>query len=343
MKRILCLILTLALALPVCILPAAAADAAITAENVEAKPGETVKMTVSVSGGAEIAGLVLTVKADERLELKSAVNGTALGGFSSGKNLVWVPNAPTAAEGTLTVLTFVVPDTLSAGTYKVELALRECLDADMNDLPLRVTPGSIKVEAGAAGENPAGGEDPTEPPLPTAMPFIDVAEKDFFHDAVLWAVGKKITSGTDEKHFGPYLTCTRAQTVTFLWRAAGCPEPKTTNCPFTDVDLQDYYGKAVLWAVEKGIAKGVSDTLFCPGKTVSRAQAVTFLYRYAGAKPVSARNPFTDVKADSAYRDAILWAYANGITSGTSANAFSPGTACTRGQVVTFLYRLASL
>ena len=155
---------------------------------------------------------------------------------------------------------------------------------------------------------------------------------------MLWAVKENITSGTTATTFSPNESCTRGQTVTFLWREAGSPEPKTTINPFTDVAEGDYFYKAVLWAYENGITKGTSDTEFSPNDTVTRGQTVTFLYRMKGEK-TNGENPFADVKAEDYYYDSVLWAYENEITSGTSDTTFSPNDNCLRGQIVTFLYR----
>ena len=172
-------------------------------------------------------------------------------------------------------------------------------------------------------------------------PFVDVTEDDYYFDAVLWAYyhDPQITSGTSETTFSPNATCTRAQVVTFLWRAAGQPEPTMTGNPFKDVSSGAYYYKAVLWAVEKGVTEGTSKTTFSPNNGCTRAQVVTFLWRAEGKpQPTSSSNPFTDVTGGY-YYDAVLWAVENNITSGTSTTKFSPNATCTRGQVVTFLYR----
>lgn len=170
-------------------------------------------------------------------------------------------------------------------------------------------------------------------------PFVDVAEGAYYYDAVLWAAENGITGGTSATTFSPAVTCTRAQTVTFLWRAAGSPDPEGTNMPFTDVASDAYYYDAVLWAVENGITSGTSATTFSPNATVTRAQNVTFLWRWAESSAVEAVNPFTDVAADMYYHDAVLWAADEGITAGTSATTFSPDDPCLRSQIVTFLYR----
>lgn len=169
--------------------------------------------------------------------------------------------------------------------------------------------------------------------------FHDVSRFDYFYDAVKWAAENGIASGTGRYTFSPNAVCTRAQTVTFLWRAAGSPLPRYRVCPFTDVNPRDYYYDAVLWAVEQGITTGLNATTFGPDVTVTRGQVATFLYRAASAAKPNTFNPFTDVKTTSYNYDAILWAYDNRITTGTSDTTFSPGAYCTRAQIVTFLYR----
>ena len=169
--------------------------------------------------------------------------------------------------------------------------------------------------------------------------FVDVKANDYFYDAVLWAAQNGITSGTDAVHFTPDGVCSRAQAVTFLWRAAGSPAPKSVSMPFTDVPKGSYYETAVLWAVENGITKGTSDTTFSPDATCSRAQIVTFLWRSQKSPAVGSVNPFTDVSANAYYTDAVLWAVEENITKGTTATTFSPDTDCTRAQIVTLLYR----
>ena len=172
--------------------------------------------------------------------------------------------------------------------------------------------------------------------------FTDVKEGAYYVDAVNWAVDKKVTSGKTETTFAPNDSCTRAQAVTFLWRAAGSPEPTASEMTFTDVKADSYYDKAVLWAVENKITSGMSDTLFAPDATCSRSQIVTFLYRMQNSPESKAENPFTDVKADAYYANAVLWAVENGVTTGASATTFDPAGDCTRGQIVTFLYRCLS-
>lgn len=175
------------------------------------------------------------------------------------------------------------------------------------------------------------------------MNFIDVKASDFFYEPVKWAVNNKITNGTSSTTFSPYKNCNRAEIVTFLWRAAGSPEPTSTRNPFTDVNsVRDAsYYKAILWASQKGITAGTNATTFSPYQECTRSQIVTFLYRYAGKPSGNYSNPFKDVSSvnEASYYNAILWAVGKGITQGTSTTTFSPYASCTRGEAVTFLYR----
>jgi len=170
-------------------------------------------------------------------------------------------------------------------------------------------------------------------------PFVDVDENAYYADAVLWAVENNITSGTSAVIFSPDAVCTRAQVVTFLWRAAGCPAPLTSDMPFVDVEAGAYYTAAVQWAVENNITSGTSATTFDPNGQCTRGQIVTFLWRSQGNPAAAAVNNFVDVENDAYYAAPILWAVANGVTNGTSATTFSPAADCTRAQVVTFIYR----
>ena len=169
--------------------------------------------------------------------------------------------------------------------------------------------------------------------------FVDVATGSYYEDAVDWAVGNGITQGTDDTHFSPDGICTRAQAVTFLWRAAGSPKPETRTMPFTDVPAGSYYYDAVLWAVENDITKGTSDTTFSPNMTCTRAQIVAFLWRSEKSPAAGTDNPFADVKSAAYYADAVLWAAKKDITKGTTNTTFSPDADCTRAQIVTFLWR----
>ena len=170
-----------------------------------------------------------------------------------------------------------------------------------------------------------------------ATSFADVPANAYFADAVKWAVDKGITNGLTDTMFGPYASCTRAQIVTFLWRAAGSPEPKTASS-FTDVPANAYYAKAVAWAVENGITNGMTATEFAPDATCTRGQSVTFLYR-ALKGSAGATSSFVDVPTNAFYADAVGWAVSGKVTDGTSNTTFSPNADCTRAEIVTFLYR----
>ena len=169
-------------------------------------------------------------------------------------------------------------------------------------------------------------------------PFGDVSTDAYYYEAVKWAQKKGITGGIGNDLFGPNQSCTRAQIATFLWRAAGSPEPKNMSS-FSDVPTDSYYAKAVAWAVENGITAGTGDGKFSPNAPCTRAQSVTFLYRASGSPAVSDSAVFADVEANAFYADAVAWAVANGVTNGTTSSTFSPDNGCTRAQIVTFLYR----
>ena len=250
-------------------------------------------------------------------------------------NTVSVPSTP---NGTMTVN----PSTASKGetvtiTTKpsegYELGSIEVLDKNGDALKLKdlgsskfsfVMPdGKVSVKAEFVKTAPTS--------------FVDVPANAYFADAVKWAVDKGVTNGLSDTMFGPYASCTRAQIVTFLWRAAGSPEPKTVSS-FSDVPESAYYAKAVEWAVENGITNGMTETTFAPDTTCTRGQSVTFLYRALKGTASGSAN-FTDVKSDTFYADAINWAVANNVTNGTSNTTFSPNADCTRAEIVTFLYR----
>ena len=191
-------------------------------------------------------------------------------------------------------------------------------------------------------ENPDGVKKLQVHRVANASGFSDVKDSAFYADPVVWAVYMNVTSGTGKTTFSPNDPCTRAQAVTFLWRTAGSPTPEIGENPFEDVTENKYYYDAVLWAVEQGITNGTDKTHFSPDTICTRGQIVTFLSRSAGSpEPKSEANPFEDVKNGAFYRDAVLWAVEHGVTNGTDATHFSPNDKCTRGQIVTFLYRNA--
>ena len=235
-------------------------------------------------------------------------------------------SAKTAAKGADVTLT-VTPDT----GYTLETLTvtdKDGKEVTLTDHTFTMPASQVTVKATFA-------EVVTEP----ENPFVDVADDAYYFDAVLWAAEEGITGGTSATTFSPNVTCTRAQAVTFLWRAAGSPAPKSSEMPFEDVAAGSYYYDAVLWAVENGITDGTSATTFSPDATCTRGQIVTFLWRSQKSPASDSVNPFTDVAADAYYNSAVLWAVTNGITDGTSATTFSPAANCTRAQIVTFLYR----
>ena len=175
-----------------------------------------------------------------------------------------------------------------------------------------------------------------------ALPFTDVAEGAYYADAVAWAIQNKVTSGMSATTFAPNASCTRGQMVTFLWKAAGSPEPKSLTTAFTDVKSGAYYEKAVAWAVENKVTTGTSATTFSPDATVTRGQSVTFLWKANNSPAAEGTSAFADVAAGVYYAPAVAWAVEKGVTSGMSATTFAPNSNCTRAQIVTFLYRAAS-
>lgn len=259
---------------------------------------------------------------------------------SSSSSSYYAISAPTVANGSVSV----TPRSASKGTTVTitvkpndgyELDKLTVIDKDGNRLSLSdkgngkytFTMPSGKVSVDAAFSK-----------IETVS-FRDVEQSDYYYDAVQWAVEKGITEGTSADTFSPGASCTRAQMVTFLWRTAGSPAPKSAANPFKDVSTNDYYYSAVLWAVENGITSGTSADTFAPNATVTRGQTVTFLYRAAGSPAVGGNAGFSDVNANDYYNSAVAWAAENNITGGTGNGKFSPKADCTRGQIVTLLYR----
>ena len=195
-----------------------------------------------------------------------------------------------------------------------------------------------KVEPKPAPEPvPLDKGDKTENTAEKGFPFTDVSEDAYYRKAVEWGWQNGIVAGTSETEFRPDATATRAQMVTYLWTASGCPEPTISENPFPDVSEGDTFCKAVLWAYEKGITSGVGNGLFGSDQTVTRGQAAAFLYGAAG-RPEAGSEPFEDVSDGDYFQAAVAWAYGEGITSGTGATAFSPDEPCLRCQIITFLY-----
>lgn len=196
---------------------------------------------------------------------------------------------------------------------------------------------------GGSTSKPPVEPDPVEQvpdtPAPETPTFIDVPETAFYASPVSWAVEKGVTNGTGADTFSPSVSCTRKEIVTFLWRAAGSPAPKAANNSFADVETGSYYDHAVRWALENEVTQGTGADVFSPDMSCTRWQVVTFLWRAAGKPTAQYDGRFTDVPADSAYAEAVAWAVEQGITTGNSAATFNPDGVCSRGEIVTFLYR----
>ena len=197
------------------------------------------------------------------------------------------------------------------------------------------------LQVGATNVTVKSGDGSVDLTCTVQVLFSDVSNPDdYYFNPVYWAKANGVTSGTSPTTFSPTRECTRGQIVTFLWNAAGRPEPTDLNNPFEDVTDSDYYYKPVLWAKEHGVTAGTSATTFSPGKACTRGQIVTFLWKALGSAELNdGRNPFGDIKETDYFYKPVLWAKENSITSGTSATTFSPGKACTRALAMTFIYK----
>ena len=211
--------------------------------------------------------------------------------------------------------------------------------AAVRDVYYGGTEAAWKAAGGDRVDLPAGAKVHFAGSPAPASPFVDVSADAYYAPAVAWAVARMITVGTDASHFSPDLACTRAQVVTFLWRAMGSPEPTGAANPFVDVKTDDYYYKAVLWASQTGVTAGMDAAHFAPDAVCTRAHVVTFLWRAEGKPAGSAASAFADVPANAYYAPAVAWAVSESVTAGTDASHFSPDLACTRAQIVTFLWR----
>ena len=260
------------------------------------------------------------------------------GGGSSSSSRRYDVSAPSVKHGDVTVS----PKSASKGDT-VTITVKPDSGYELDTLTVKDASGS-KIKVKDKGDGKFTFTMPASKVTVSAefaeietLDFADVSTDAYYYEAVKWAAKKGITGGTGDGTFNPNGACTRAHIVTFLWRAAGSPEPKST-VSFADVPAGSYYAKAVAWAVENGITLGTGDGTFSPNATCTRAQSVTFLYRALGTAPTTV-NGFTDVPADAFYADAVAWAVESGVTNGTSASTFSPNNGCTRAQIVTFLYR----
>ncbi len=326
-----------------------AASAGVSVSQAEVEQGEKAALSVDINGNTGLAAWMFEVTWDEEL-MSLDKDSVKMGeGFEAGSMVVndiqpgklvvtWYCVKNVSSDGQLFSFSLVGDN---AGSCPVNISCSDINTIDVKGNPVKVSTVGAKVDISVSeGETPPASVTPDAPkPDDSAKPqFTDVKAGQYFYDAVMWAANGNITAGTGPSRFSPDDTCTRAQTVTFLWRAAGSPEPDSYANQFEDVKSGSYYEKAVLWAVEQGITTGLSKTKFGPDETVSRAQVVTFLWRMAGSVK-TAGSSFDDVKDGKYYRDAVAWAVGEGITNGTSKNAFSPDAGCTRAQIVTFLYR----
>lgn len=298
--------------------------------------GKTATVNPALTGDKHADSVILTYTFDKTAGGYHPGTGTGTGATTypitvkSAKNGDVTASHKTASKGTAVTLTVdpdkgYVLDTLTVLDGKdKEIKLTEKNGKYTFTMPAsKVTVAATFKASAPTGKNP----------------FVDVPAGSYYEDAVVWAVEKGITSGTSAVTFDPNGNCTRAQAVTFLWRAAGSPAPKTKVMPFTDVPSGSYYYDAVLWAMEQGITKGTSDTAFSPDASCTRAQIVTFLWRANGSPAVSGNSAFTDVASDAYYAAAVTWAEKNDVTGGIGNGLFGSGNTCTRAQIVTFLYR----
>lgn len=298
--------------------------------------GKTATVSPNLTGDNHADSVILTYTFDKTAGGYHPGTGTGTGATTypitvkSAKNGDVTASHKTASKGTTVTLTVdpdkgYVLDTLTVLDGKdKELKLTEKNGKYTFTMPdSKVTVAATFKTSAPTGKNP----------------FIDVPAGSYYEDAVIWAVDKGITTGTSATTFNPNGICTRAQAVTFLWRAAGSPAAKSSAMPFADVKAGSYYYDAVLWAVEQGITKGTSDTMFSPDATCTRAQIVTFLWRANGSPVASGNSAFTDVASDAYYAAAVTWAEKNGVTGGIGGGLFGSNNNCTRAQIVTFIYR----
>ena len=283
---------------------------------------------------------VFTIYGFSTFELSGTVTYVvpSSGGGSSSSSRRYDVSAPSVKHGDVTVS----PKNASKGDT-VTITVKPDSGYELDTLTVKDASGS-KIKVKDKGDGKFTFTMPASKVTVSAefaeietLDFADVSTDAYYYEAVKWAAKKGITGGTGDGTFNPTGSCTRAHIVTFLWRAAGSPEPKST-VSFADVPADSYYAKAVAWAVENGITLGTGDGTFSPNATCTRAQSVTFLYRALGTAPTTV-NGFTDVTADAFYADAVAWAVESGVTNGTSASTFSPNNGCTRAQIVTFLFR----
>ena len=321
--------------------------ASITVANVTAGPGDTVSIPVTISDNPGFAGFTMSVCYPSELQLIGISKGNLLKTSASGaltvnlnKDLLnWNDIANLPGDGELCVLTFRISETATAGQYTIGVTLKDGKQSNFANeagqaISFDMIPGEVQINVPPFTPCEESGECP-------GNAFADMpAVGHWAHDAIDWAIDNGITSGTSKTSFSPWKACTRAEIVTFLWRAAGSPELAAASCVFTDVPEDAYYRRAVLWAVEAGVTTGTSETTFSPNKPCSRAEAVTFLWRANGSpEPKSDSCIFADVPSGAYYEKAVLWANELGVTAGIAETSFGSAGTCTRAQIVTFLFR----
>lgn len=323
-------------------------DSGITVTEVD---GQQYTWTVTLPSGAKSYTFSAAYAGDDNHEsaaatcmvtVRSSGGGSSGGGSGSSGSTTYVPSVDAGHNGDVTVS----PSRPSSG-QTVTITVDPDAGYELDDLTVTDARGNV-VKVTDNGDGTYSFTQPSskvtieatfaEIQEESALAFVDVPESAYYYDAVLWAVENGVTNGTSSVTFSPDANVSRAQMVTFLWRAAGSPEPQSSVNPFTDVSSSAYYYDAVLWAVENGITNGTSGTTFSPESAVSRAQAVTFLWRSASS-PAASGVSFDDVADEAYYAQAVAWAAQEGITSGTGGNSFSPDLIVSRAQAVTFLYR----
>lgn len=313
----------------------------IKVATVTGKVGDTVTVPVEIAGNPGFAGFTLELNYPAELELLDIEKGDVLknadaGSLTVNKNLInWNNFENTYEDGELLILTFRISAAASDGNYSVSIEPKESKESnfaseDGRAVRAAFTAGNVRFIAETSDVSQE---------CPGAA-FADMPGAGYWsHEAIDWAITAGVTYGTSATLFSPQKECARAEAVTFIWRAVGSPEPSEKECRFVDVDADAYYAKAVLWALENGITTGVSETAFRPDDVCSRAEIVTFLWRLSGSPNAAGAHEFADVDRNSYYEQAVAWAATESITNGIHKTLFGADVACTREQIVTFLYR----
>lgn len=309
--------------------------------TVTGKVGDTVTVPVEIAENPGFAGFTLELSYPAELELLNIEKGDVLknadgGSLTANKDLInWNNSENTYEDGELLILTFRILAAASDGNYSVSIEPKESKESnfaseDGRAVRAAFTAGNVRIIAETSDVSHE---------CPGAA-FADMPGAGYWsHEAIDWAIMAGVTYGTSATLFSPQKECTRAEAVTFIWRAVGTPEPSEKECRFVDVDADAYYAKAVLWALENGITTGVSETAFHPDDVCSRAEIVTFLWRLSGSPVAAGAHEFADVDRNSYYDQAVAWAATESITNGIHKTLFGADAICTREQIDTFLYR----